>query len=375
MLAYIIRQFLQQVYFGKSLYRGLLLVFCRWWTNSSSPQVVFYNQLSDIKGRNLQNSKPNLDMIAVHKFVNSFNHQYATVNGHKYHYVDEGDAKNETLVLVHGFPDFWFGWRNQILFLVNQGYRVIAVDCMGYGETEQPRCVGNDVRPYTNKSIATDLVKLLDHLNVPKAVFIGHDWGSGHAWSAGRWFPERCNAIISIGNPDFLPRSTFVSTSLLILLNPAMFYFTIFESSEVEQWFDGDARTLAETSFDYLYPNTDEAITEEQREYYISTFTKTSFHGGYNYYRGRRMNFEDELCLVGKKYSVPSLMIQIEDDPILTPTFNKMVMAGTEHMYSDLKLESIDKGGHFIMTTNPDAVNEKLATYLHKVFSSSCKEE
>lgn len=77
--------------------------------------------------------------ISVCLYIYSQNHRYVLLNGHRYHYIDEGkdsrSDENKTLVLLHGFPDTWFGWRKQIPFLVQLGYRVIVIDCIGYGET------------------------------------------------------------------------------------------------------------------------------------------------------------------------------------------------------------------------------------------------
>ncbi|KAG0252193.1 hypothetical protein BG011_007138, partial [Mortierella polycephala] len=98
-----------------------------------------------------------------------FNHKYATLGGYRYHYVEEGDPNGETLVLIHGFPDLWYGWRYQIRHLAKQGYRVIAVDNLGYGETDCPKCVGHDVLPYSSKNLAKNMTELLDHLKVEKA--------------------------------------------------------------------------------------------------------------------------------------------------------------------------------------------------------------
>ncbi|CAG8749564.1 27625_t:CDS:2, partial [Dentiscutata erythropus] len=66
---------------------------------------------------------------------NSFRHRFTFVNGITYHYVDEGEERNDAIILCHGFPDLWYGWRYQIPFLVSKGFRVIVPDLRGYGQT------------------------------------------------------------------------------------------------------------------------------------------------------------------------------------------------------------------------------------------------
>ncbi|GJJ70152.1 soluble epoxide hydrolase / lipid-phosphate phosphatase [Entomortierella parvispora] len=342
-------------------------------STQTTPTDLFFNGLLAIKAHLEANPRPRPDMTAVNQFVNSLNHQYVSLNGRRYHYVDEGNPKHETLVLVHGFPDTWFGWRKQIPFLVQKGYRVIVVDCLGYGETVQPRCIGNDVHPYRAKRIASDFIALLDHLHVPKAVFIGHDWGAALVWTTGHWFPERCNSVISIGNPYMFPEKVFLSTESLMAINPNMFYVALFESAAPEYWFEGNTRTLAEVTYESMFPDANHGTSDAEREYYITSFAQTSFHGGYNYYRSRLLNHEDELSLVGQKYTVPSMLLMIKDDPVLTLSWCEAFNDKDKDMFVDLEIQYIETGGHRSLTENAKEVNEHLAAYLGATFSNNAK--
>ncbi|KAF9125594.1 hypothetical protein BGW39_007279, partial [Mortierella sp. 14UC] len=183
----------------------------------------------------------------------SFNHKYTTLGGHKYHYVEEGDPNGQTLVLIHGFPDLWYGWRYQIRYLASQGYHVIAVDNLGSGETDQPKCVGLEVAPYSSKNLSKNLVELLDQLNVDKAVFIGHDWGAFIAWKVGLYFPERCHAIISVGNPHRQPTVEPFGPKDMAAENPLFSYMPEFEQPEIEGWYDGNVNTFAIAYFNMVY--------------------------------------------------------------------------------------------------------------------------
>ncbi|KAJ9088504.1 hypothetical protein DSO57_1022378 [Entomophthora muscae] len=126
----------------------------------------------------------------------SFNHQLAQVNGHQYHFVDEGPKDAPLIVLVHGFPESWYCWVYQILFLSRElGFRVVAVDKPGYGETK----VGKDLVNYSIKSTCKDLNEIVKNvLGREKAILIGHDWGSQVCWMMCLYFPETVDVVVGI---------------------------------------------------------------------------------------------------------------------------------------------------------------------------------
>ncbi|KAJ1933575.1 hypothetical protein FBU59_005983, partial [Linderina macrospora] len=134
----------------------------------------------------------------------SFNVQLTHVADIDLQYVDEGTGP--VVICIHGFPDLWYGWRYQIRHLVSLGYRVIAPNVRGYGQTDATK----DVKDYSLKNIVSDLVGLLDTLNIREAVWAGHDWGGSIAWRAALWHPERVIGVISFCTPYFLTRETYV---------------------------------------------------------------------------------------------------------------------------------------------------------------------
>ncbi|KAF9993718.1 hypothetical protein BGZ65_010723, partial [Modicella reniformis] len=140
--------------------------------------------------------------------------------GLRYHYVEEGDPKGEPLLLVHGFPDIWYGWRYQIKFLANLGYRVIAVDCVGYGQTHSPM----ELHTFGMKSVCTHLIGIMDALNIPKVTIIGHDWGGALVWRFGLYYPNRLHGIISICTPYNPPSSQYRSLEEIVKAVPEFEY-------------------------------------------------------------------------------------------------------------------------------------------------------
>ena len=109
---------------------------------------------------------------------------YAEVGDQRLHYVEAGEGP--LVVLLHGFPEFWYGWRLQIQPLAAAGFRVVAPDMRGYGRSSRP----SEIESYDIVNVGEDLVGLLDAVEVQDAVFIGHDWGA----SAGSALQHRCRA-------------------------------------------------------------------------------------------------------------------------------------------------------------------------------------
>ncbi|KAG0265292.1 hypothetical protein DFQ27_000698 [Actinomortierella ambigua] len=277
----------------------------------------------------------------------SFNHKYTTLGGFKYHYIEEGNSEGPTLLLIHGFPDFWFGWRYQIRHLAAQGYHVLAIDNLGGGETDVPKCVGLDVQPYRSKNLAKNIVELLDQLHVDKAIIVGHD---------------------CVGNPHRPPTAEYFGTEEYVKENPAFIYIPFLETPESDDFYYSNVAQMMSrmfgknTSDDKI--GTGDGTTDKDVQFYIDTFTKSTFHGLLNYYRSFRLNHEDELPFVGKPYVVPSLLMVIQNDVILNPAY---VAGIPQTCFVDLEQVEIKQGTHFVLTENPEGVNAELDKYLAKL--------
>ena len=102
---------------------------------------------------------------------------YANVGEVQLHYVEAGDG--QLVVLLHGFPEFWYGWREQIEPLVNAGYRVVAPDLRGYNLSSAPE----GFSAYTADKLATDIRGLIHELGAESAMVVGHDWGGTVGWT------------------------------------------------------------------------------------------------------------------------------------------------------------------------------------------------
>ena len=105
-------------------------------------------------------------------------HERISTNGVSLHVVTDGPEKGPLALLLHGFPEFWYGWRKQIPFLAERGFRVWAPDQRGYNESDKPK----GVKAYGIEELAKDVLGLIEASGRDKVYLIGHDWGAAVAW-------------------------------------------------------------------------------------------------------------------------------------------------------------------------------------------------
>jgi epoxide hydrolase 4 len=129
-------------------------------------------------------------------------HHFIQTNGVTLHVVTAGPPEGEPVILLHGFPEFWYGWRHQIPFLAQQGFRVIVPDQRGYNLSDKPR--GREA--YHLDHLARDVVGLIDALGYERVCLAGHDWGAGVAWWMATHFAERLRrlAILNVPYPTLV---------------------------------------------------------------------------------------------------------------------------------------------------------------------------
>src|SRR5579875_4028836 len=124
-------------------------------------------------------------------------HGTAALSEVRLHYVEAGEGP--LVVLLHGFPDFWYGWRHQIPALARAGFRVVAPDLRGYNLSSRPE----GVQAYTVRRLAADVRELIAERGESQADIAGHDWGAIVAWALAAWHPDavRRLAILNVPHP------------------------------------------------------------------------------------------------------------------------------------------------------------------------------
>ena len=122
-------------------------------------------------------------------------HRYADLEGVRLHYVEAGEGP--LVVLLHGFPEFWYTWRHQIPSLARAGFRVIAPDMRGYNLSGKPEAV----RAYGIRTLVEDVAQLIQAVGAERASVVGHDWGAGVAWAFAMLHPELLERLAVLNGP------------------------------------------------------------------------------------------------------------------------------------------------------------------------------
>jgi pimeloyl-ACP methyl ester carboxylesterase len=121
----------------------------------------------------------------------TISHRFIETNGIRMHLAEAGSGP--TVLLCHGFPECWYSWRHQLEALAAAGYRAIAPDMRGYGQTDKPDAIDQ----YTLLHLTGDMVGLLDAIGTDQAVVVGHDWGAPVAWRCALFRPDRFRASLA----------------------------------------------------------------------------------------------------------------------------------------------------------------------------------
>lgn len=314
---------------------------------------------------------------------------FVNVNGIKLAYYEKGEGV--PVVFCHGFPELAFTWRHQIETLSINGYRAIAPDLRGYGLTQSP----NNIEDYTVPKICDDLVGLLDHLDLDKAIFCGHDWGGFIVQSIAFLYPQRCLGVINIGAPhafrpeyavelpsesvpviDKVAFNQFLQTPLISekLLNENVEkFFTTFMRSKFfhASYLRSLPTSSAERKMDLPKILKKEILpgklflSNEELEFYVRAFQKSGFNGSINWYRAMELSWH-ELSKKGGTYEVefPYLYLWPNEDPI-----NQLGLSVNMESFIH-KLESVElkNCGHFPSEENPEKLSAEILVWLQKNF-------
>ena len=273
---------------------------------------------------------------------------YVDLSEVRLHYVEEGDGP--LVVLLHGFPDFWYSWRHQISALSEAGFRVVAPDMRGYNTSDKPRGVGQ----YSLDRLATDVVELVTALGEPRTHLVGHDWGGLVTWAFAAWHPDVVArvAILNAPHPDEYRRG---------LAHPKQF---------AKSWYTGffqlpgapaalRARNFAALRKGLRATSTETAFTDEDLERYVLAWSEPrALESQLAYYRaGRRRTFGRTQRL--PTVSNPVLVIWGERDRSLEPFFADIA----PELASNVTTERFPAATHWVHMDDPNGVNALLLDF------------
>ncbi|KAH6926472.1 hypothetical protein HPB50_018732 [Hyalomma asiaticum] len=273
-------------------------------------------------------------------------HDFVSIEDVTLHFVSSGNQEKPLVLLLHGFPDFWYAWKHQILDL-KKDFWVVALDLRGYGRSSKPKLVVN----YRGQRIVEDVRQLIMSLGKMKANIVGHDWGAVIAWWLATKHGNLVEKLVIINGPHPLALKHQLEHSLSQML--MSWYFVAFQLPWVPEacFCANDLRLL-----DSLHT----AYDEQEREAFKYAFCKPgAFTGPINYYRASfRLECED--ALVYRQVGAPTLILWGCKDTALT----KDIAALSLRYASSGHVEYFPDAGHWLHREKPKLVNDLIRSFL-----------
>lgn len=280
-------------------------------------------------------------------------HHEAVVNGVRLHYVETGSGP--LVVLLHGFPEFWYGWRHQISPLAAAGYRVIAPDMRGYNQSEKPP----GVHAYAVETLVKDVVALIAHCGATRATVVGHDWGGVVAWEVAMRRPDVVEKLIVLNAPHPAAFLRELRTPTQLVRSWYAFAFQVPVLPELLIAL-GDYRMLR-TVFrrDPVRPN---AFTEGDIQRYRDAFAIPGARTAtINYYRAAiRRNPRRITAEAVRSVTAPTLLIWGMGDRYLSPALTERLGQWVPR----LRVERITGASHWVQHDAPEQVTALMLGFL-----------
>src|SRR5438552_2972508 len=243
------------------------------------------------------------------------------------------------VVLLHGFPEFWYSWRKQIPALVTAGFRVVARGLRGYNDSPKPR----DVDAYRISAVIEDIVELLHHFDGEPCVLVGHDWGGLAAWYTAMTHPELVRKLVVLNSPHPKPLLREIKRSLNQRIR--MMYQLFLQAPS--------AAPLIRPLLPLILRG---RFTAEEREEYRKAWRKPdAVRSMISYYPALRRS-GGELREMLRLIEAPTLYIFGTRDPVFTVETSRNF--GT--WVPNARVELIEDAGHFVQTDAAERVNELL---------------
>ena len=266
-------------------------------------------------------------------------HGYVDSGGVKLHYVTAGEGP--LLVMIHGFPDYWYTWRNQLPALAKH-FQVVAYDQRGYNKSDKPEGIDN----YKTEKLVADLVAVIDHFKRKKAVIVGHDWGGMVAWTFAMTHPDRTDRLVILNLPH--PKGLLRELANNPKQRQASAYARAFQ--------EPDAATKVTPKGLTFWVKGDDA-----KRRYLEAFQRSSIESMLNYYKANYPREPYDVTREFPQVQCPVLMFHgLKDTALLPGALNDT----WRWIDNDLTLITVPTAGHFVQHDAADLVTKKMVSWL-----------
>ena len=287
--------------------------------------------------------------LEVDEVYDAVTHGYVeTQDGIKIHYAELGEGP--LVVLVHGFPDYWYSWRHQIAALASE-YRVVAIDTRGYNRSDKPK----GVLAYRGDKLVGDVVAVIQALGGDKPVtLMGHDWGGAISWTTAMMAPQLVERLVIFNLP-----------------HPNGFSRELANNPEQQEMSDYAREFQKPDSHEKLTPEIlanffrQTPRNEADKKRYIEAMERSSMEALMNYYRAGypRPPYEYSGNAGMPKIKVPVLQFHgTQDQAIHTAGVNNT----WELMDAPWTLVTVPDAGHWVQQDQPELVNSTLLDWLER---------
>lgn len=303
----------------------------------------------------------------IKKKFPQFKSEFAEVNGIKLHYVKAGPEDGKLIVFLHGFPQFWYMWRDQLLDC-SKDYLAVAPDMRGYNLSSKPE----EIEQYQPEHIVEDIRALVEeHFGRKKFILVGHDWGGVIAWPFANAHPELLEKLIIINAPHPNTFGRLISSNKD---QQSSSQYILFFRAKNENGYIAEG-ILSANDYKPLFDivvNSEMEFDEDDHQIYKNAWSEPgALTGGLNYYRagglpppkqGEEITglADGQLEANPLKINVPTLVIWGEKDTALTVHNLK----GLDEFVPDLTIKRIPEGTHWVINEQPDKVNSMIRDFL-----------
>jgi len=275
----------------------------------------------------------------------SFHQESVDLGRIKLHVAFGGKKGAPLVVLLHGFPEFWWSWRHQIKALAEAGFYVVAPDMRGYNLSECPE----GVNAYRIPELTEDVKALIHHLGREKAIVVGHDWGAVVAWEFAMAHPDMTQRLGILNVPHPVAMAKGLRTLKQLKKSWYIFAFQI--------------PLLGET----LFPRNDYAVLrsmfrafpKEDADQYVEAAKRTGLKGPLNYYRAAARGTLTASLPKPKVIGCEVLVIWGENDIAL----GKELATPSPKWVPKARVEFLPNASHWVQNDEPNRVNDLLVSF------------
>ena len=276
-------------------------------------------------------------------------HRYVDNNGTRIHYVSVGQGP--LVVMIHGFPDYWYSWRHQMSALKDL-YQVIAIDQRGYNKSDQPEGIDN----YTMPLLVSDVAAVIKDTGSKQATVVGHDWGGAVAWQVALNLPQITDKLIvlNLPHPNGLAREMRDNREQRTNSGYAQ-RFRQGKASDPDILGGGPmtAQRLAQWVQD-----------KEAKQHYVDAFNRSNFSSMLNFYKANYPNLSDERpenITSTPQLNMPVLIFHgLKDRALHSDGLNNT----WDWIDQDLTIVTVPNAGHFVQQDAADLVSKTMKSWL-----------